>query len=284
MTVSTSRVQAARTALRGRAGRVRRTAWEAAQRLDPSRLALESSPTLGAVAVVSVYRARNAQLLRGALSSLPDAEVRLWSLDGCVPTDLADATVGTGPGMRFPLLNRLIADLPQEVRRDGLILLDDDVHFVVGHLSALLAAGRRMSLDVYQPAQTARSHGSWPITYRERLTFARVTDYVEQGPVVVLSAAGQSALLPLPEDMGMAWGVEARWWRASLEHRLRQGVVDAVALRHLVPPGRHYDRAEQDVVLARELAKVGLTDIRQLQRVHERMSAWEAWRSRAPHG
>src|SRR5206468_6209107 len=107
------------------------------------------------VAVVSVYRCRNAAFVQGLLRQLPvDAVVRLWSLDEIVP-DLATVTLGSGPGSRFALLNMLIGDLPAEP--DMLVVVDDDVRFVVGDLARLVHAGSSLGLDLFQPAHSRRS-------------------------------------------------------------------------------------------------------------------------------
>jgi len=253
-----------------RAGRARRVVWQAAQVLDPARFALRPAPAGARVALVCVYRASNAGNVRRLVAHLPPTSVvRLWSLDGDRPADLAPLTVGDGPGSRFALFNRLVAEVPPAVRTDALVLADDDVRFVVGDLGRLLGTARAAGLDVYQPAHTALSHANWAFVRRRALTLLRRTDFVEQGPLVVFSRRAQDVLLPLPEDMGMAWGVEARWWDAGRRHGLIQGIVDAVAVQHLVPAAGAYDRSEQEDVLAGELARLGLTDVRQLQHTRE---------------
>ncbi len=255
---------AARPALRRRLGRVRRTATEALQRLDPSRVVLPRRLPAGSVAVVGVYRRRNAEHVRAALAPLvAGAEVRLWALDEVAPV-LAHVTAGVGPGARFALLNRLVCSLVQ--RPTALVLLDDDVRFVVGDLNSLVAVGERAGLALWQPAHSATSHASFGFVRRRWGCVLRRTSFVEQGPVVVLSPAAQAVLLPLPEDLGMGWGVEARWEAGLRAAGLSLGIVDAVALRHLVPGGSGYDRDAAEAVLRVELAASGLEALDDLQR------------------
>lgn len=247
------------------------------QRADPVRLALRPAPGSTTIGLVCVYRSRNAPVVRDLIEQLPaGSPVALWSLDGAVPSDLAERTSGSGPGNRSVLLNRLVAELTTPV--DALVVSDDDVRFAIGDLSRLVDAGRRLRLDVYAPAHLASSHASWDFTRRRRLTFARVTDFVEQGPLLVLSAIGRGVVLPLPEDVGMSWGVEVRWWQAARARSARLGIVDAVAVRHLVPPGAAYDRAEQEARLDAELGRAGLSSLEQLHVVHERVGVRAALR------
>jgi hypothetical protein len=209
--------------------------------------------------------------------------VRLWCLDGSgpeLPADLQPLTVGHGRGTRFVLLNRLLAELDEQDRRDALILLDDDVRFVVGDLSRLVGTGLHSGLDLFQPAHGARSHASWELVHRRSRTVSRRTSLVEQGPVLVLGPAAQRHLLPLPEDLDMGWGSEVRWARLAEREQLALGIVDAVAVHHLVPGGLHYDRDSQEAVLRRELAAAGLASLAELMREHGRTSVLDALRRR----
>jgi GT2 family glycosyltransferase len=243
------------------------------QRVDPVRFTLGGAPPGLRVAVACVYRGKNADNLRSLLSSMPDQTVvRLWSLDGDVPDDLASVTIGTGPGHRFGLMNRLVSDIEPDARRDALLLVDDDVRFMVGDAVRLVVAARRSGFDLYQPAHTATSHANWRFVRRRALTFSRRTNFVEQGPLVGLSSRAQQVLLPLPEDLGMGWGVEIRWWAAALKHGLVQGIVDAAAIEHLGVTAQDYDRGPQEHSLANELRMAGLTDINVLQQTVRRNS------------
>ena len=219
---------------------VRRTAKfmiAATQKLDPSRLALPNSQLdRGSVALVAVYRRKHLGRMRRLLAQLDqDVTVRLWCLDE-PPDTLRHLTLGHGPGVRFKLLNDLINTIPAAKRRDGLVLSDDDYSFRVGTLPQLLTAGQALRLDMWQPAHDRSSFASFPFVRRQTATVLRRTTFVEQGPVLVLSARAQELLLPLPEDLGMAWGVEVRWAEVVKKYGLRLGIVDALAIHHFPPP------------------------------------------------
>lgn len=265
--------------LRRRLGAVRRAVIESLQRLDPSRAGLSLLADGAGVAVIGVYRTANVGRVCAALRDLPDGvEVRLWALDAVAPA-LAAATAGHGPGIRCALLNRLIRTLPPGAAARALVLLDDDVEFVVGDLGRLVATGDLHQLDLWQPAHTATSHASFGFVRRRWLSVVRTTSFVEQGPVVVLSDRAQQALLPLPEDLGMAWGVEMRWATSAERAGLRLGILDAAGLRHVTPGGAAYDRDEQEQVLAAELASAGLFHITDAHRELGRVSVWRSMRS-----
>jgi hypothetical protein len=257
-----------------------KTAIAVAQVLDPSRLALpRPDPELGAVALVAVYRFRHASRLAALLQQLgPGTTVRLWCLDEPAEA-LRAVTVGQGPGTRFELLNRLVAGLPEPLRRDGLIVSDDDYSFRVGDLHQLLAAGRRLGLDVWQPAHDRSSFANFAFVRRRPGVVWRRTTFVEQGPVLVLSAAAQAVLLPLREDIGMGWGVEIGWARLAAEHALRLGIVDALAIHHLPPVGG-YDRVAEAARLRLMLDNAGLEKLEHLQQELGRVGLLEGLRAR----
>lgn len=260
--------------VRAAAGSAYRHSVSLLQRLDPSRVVLCRTPWDGTVALACVYRATGVPVVHDLLRQLPtDAQVRLWSLDGVVPDDLRPLTRGTGPGNRAVLLNRLVVDCDADV----LVLADDDVQVVIGDLGALFDAGRRCGLDLYQPGHLASSHASWDFVRRCPLTFARRTDFVEQGPLLVLTRTGQAIALPLPEEEGMTWGVELRWWARARQLDAGIGIVDAVAVRHLHPAGRSYDRVVEQARLTEELHRHGLGSLDEIQVVRRRVGLREAW-------
>jgi hypothetical protein len=246
-----------------------------AQLLDPSRLALTSRRhEWESVALVAVYRARHAERLSRLVHQLhADVTVRLWCLDE-PPAQLRDVTFGHGPGVRFKLLNSLIETIPKALRRDCLVLSDDDYFFLVGSLSQLVIAGQVFGLDLWQPAHARSSSVSYPFVRRRVATVVRRTTFVEQGPVVALSAQAQDALLPLPDDLGMGWGAEVRWAAVVRDHRLRLGIVDAIAIHHLAA-SESYDKSAQLHQLQAVLDHAGIPSLDHMQQEYSRSRVWE---------
>jgi hypothetical protein len=258
-----------------RAGRAPAT-WF--QRIEPaSWVPLPNGPAGQGVALVCVYRQANAPIVRALLAQLPgDAEIRLWALDDPVD-EFASLTVGHGPGGRLELLNRLVAGLTSDP--EFLILADDDLTVVVGDLGRLIEAGSMFEFDVFQPAHAVGSASAFDFTRKRLVQFARQSRFVEQGPVVVLSRRGRASLLPLPGELGMGWGVEARWSEVARADELRLGIVDAVAVRHY--RGTHprgYDPVQQLQQLDSEVRAAGLTDLRDLHETVRSYGPIDAWR------
>jgi hypothetical protein len=247
-----------------------------AQQVDPSRLVLVGAPPPGAsIGVVAIYRAAHAARLARLVTTISDAgaTVRLWALDE-IADGLRALTVGRGPGIRFALLNQLIESIPEADRRDGLVLSDDDYSFRVGDLRQLIAVGQALNLDVWQPAHVRDSWASSPFVRRRGGVVLRRTNFVEQGPVLVLSARAQRAMLPLPEDLGMGWGIEVQWAQIYREASLNVGVLDALAVHHLAPIGG-YDRDAQGEQLRSLLQGAGFDTIADLQTEYSRVKLFE---------
>jgi hypothetical protein len=216
------------------------------------------------VAVIAIYRRDNAATIARLLAGLPDAEVALWALDEVAPA-LADRTLGTGGGTRPGLLNQL-------QRAVGgaryLVVTDDDVSMPPRQLRLLVRACCAAGLDLAQPAHAPLSHVSWPFVRQRLTTYVRLTGFVEQGPLIVLSPHGVGELFPMPEDIGMGWGLEARWARRERDG-LRLGIVDAAGMRHLVPAASAYDRGESEAAGRDVLRENGFSSYGELQVVRD---------------
>ena len=222
------------------------------------------------VSLISIYRSENGSRLASVLVGLPDANVSLWALDRPDPV-LRAWTVGSGPGTRTTLLNRLWEGVRRSVASDALvIIIDDDVAISSRQLDLYLRACRAAGLDLAQPAHLARSYTSWPFVRQRLNTYVRLTRFVEQGPLITLSRAAAELLLPLPEELGMGWGLEAVWARKAAKG-LRLGIVDAAAMRHLTPVSRAYARDEQEAQGRAVLSDAGVSSYAELQVVD---AAW----------
>lgn len=225
--------------------------------------------------LVGIYRARNARYVRDL--SRPALErgwgVAWWALDEIVD-DLAEMTVGAGPGTRLPLLNEIL-------RRSGtsegwLVVSDDDVVVDRGDVVELVSFCARAALDLAQPARSDAplDHG---ITRARRLSLARRTSFVEIGPLFSVGPSWRDRIVPFPEERGMGWGLELDW------HELHRqgcelGIVDAVCVRHLGTRGEGYDfRAGAHRVHA-ELEERGFSGWPEVQRT---LATWRPWQ-RAP--
>jgi hypothetical protein len=226
--------------------------------------------------VACVYRARNSRHVTDLVSAFhgaPQAEIHLWALDE-ITSELAAWTVGQGPGTRFELLNRLLV---RDTPAWGLVA-DDDVRFVRGDAATFVRLARQLALDISQPAHALGSHVSHTFTRPTPLCAARITSFVEIGPVVALSPAALSHVLPFPEE-GMGWGTEAAWSELQHSAGLQLGIVDAVRLRHIGAIGAQYSSEEAFVALERTLEARGVGSLRELQQTHRKIRAWDVQRA-----
>ena len=199
------------------------------RRLD--RLAAAQEPRR--VLVLSVYRPGS--LLPEAVGRLGsdrhDVRLVLGSTGEADPA-LAQHTVATHmSGGKFENLNLLLAAAPPLAEYDWLLVVDDDVSLSPRFLDRHIALCERLGLDLSQPAQSMRSHAAWRVTRRRVFSLARVTHYVEIGPVTAFTRPVAEALTPFPE-LRFGWGLDNHWGALAREHGWRLGVVDALPVRH----------------------------------------------------
>jgi hypothetical protein len=222
--------------------------------------------------IVGVYRRRNVshvlRLLEPALER--GWSTAWWALTGADPL-LEEYTVGEGPGEKFPLIN-------ETLRRSGhiaswTVLSDDDIAFRRGNVVRFVGMCERAGLDIAQPARargTARSH---EITTALRYVRARNTTFVESGPLVAVGPRWRDSVLPLPNELGMGWGVEFNWFDL-MDSGCRLGIVDSTVVEHLGTVADEYDTTELHRRLRAELAARGAEDFRPFERT---LDAWRPW-------
>jgi hypothetical protein len=202
-------------------------------------------------------------------------DVRLWALDQ-VDESLRAWTVGAGSGEKFPLIGRLIDDVPAEA---WLVVMDDDVEFTTGSLTGLLETMSRAQLDLAQPAHDFRSYVSHPPTVAAPFSIARRCRFVEIGPIFVVAPRARGRVLGDVADRGMGYGLEAAWATRTREAGLRTGIVDCIRVRHLKPVATAYDAAPMRVAAAEQLPAAGAATWRDLYRTE---AIWRPWQRVPP--
>jgi hypothetical protein len=223
---------------------------------------------------ICVYRYRRAEVVARALAGLPEARWLLWALDE-VHSSLAAVTVGTGAGTRVELLNRLTKMVDSLGAERYLLMIDDDVDIAAGGLRRFVKTAAILGLDLAQPAHCPKSVVSWQFTLARGLCLARLTTFVECGPVVLFSPRGRDVLLPYPEHLRMGWGVEVGFAGLAEQHKLRLGIVDAVRMRHLSSVANAYSFKEEYDLSRAELARGGLSSYEDIQVVLRRWGMFQ---------
>jgi hypothetical protein len=184
--------------------------------------------------------------LPGTLAALRserhDVRLALGATSPGADPALALDTALTGlDGGKFENLNRLLEATGDD--QDWILVCDDDVDLPPRFLDRFVALCEALGLDIAQPAQSALSHAAWDVT-RRRPGIARITGFVEIGPVTAFSRRAASELLPFPE-LRFGWGLDNHWAAVARERGWTLGVVDALPVRHEWQPiAEHYTRRE----------------------------------------
>jgi hypothetical protein len=181
-------------------------------------------------------------------------EQRWIALGRCEPPpDLGSVTSVVVRDLRpkFELLNGLLGSGRLDPY-DYALVCDDDVHLPEGFVDAYLDLVQRHDLALAQPA---RAHGSFidhAIVEQMDGLDARLTRFVEIGPVFSMRRDAVRLLVPFDEASPMGWGYDYVWPVVIEEAGLRMGIVDATPVAHdLRRPAAHYDvMAEQRVMKA----------------------------------
>jgi hypothetical protein len=230
------------------------------------------------VLILGIYRYANALIMARLAeeSQRHNWEARFWALDRTHPA-LDPYSVGMGPGLKFKLLNRLFRD-KNISEFDWVVVVDDDIVLEHGSLAAFLALAERAGMAIAQPAHTFSSFSSHPITVCRISAIARLTTFVEIGPVFAVNRTWYDRVFPFPEDNGMGWGLDVEWSDLQTDGA-RLGIVDWVLLRHLHPVSQNYDKTPEKSRVQESLRARGLRSLADLQRTR---AVWHVWHSHPP--
>lgn len=226
-----------------------------------------------------VYRERNVKRVSKVVSGLPpNSAVHLHCLDGPGHGRLGPYTSSSGAGMRVPILQRLIDEHPPRPN-DWILIFDDDVVFLRNGARRFPEVALRAGLDLCQPGHAPGSVITFPMTSARFAAVARLTNFVEVGPVVLISPAAALQLLPFPSDVQMGWGLDIEW--SQFKRRgLQLGVVDATPIRHLGSVGAMYNMQDERRILRLYLDRAGATSSYEL--AHDTGEVWRPWKKEPP--
>jgi len=183
------------------------------------------------VLVLSVYRpgSRLPRAVEKLRSARHDVRFAFGATSQEADPALAADTLLTGlGGGKFENLNRLLE--AGGGIEDWVIVVDDDVELAPRFLDRFIAICEALALDLAQPAQTSLSHAAWAVT-RRRPGLARITSFVEIGPVTAFSRRAAEQFLPFPE-LRFGWGLDNHWAALARERGWTLGVIDALPVRH----------------------------------------------------
>lgn len=166
------------------------------------------------------------------VASRSGADLHLWALESSWPS-VEPYTRGCGRVGKFQAINRL---LPWARAADLVLMIDDDVSLPDDFLPRYTAIVTALGASIAQPALAAGSHHSYPITLERPARWARLTNFVETGPVVSMTRAFLDRVAPFPESNPMGWGLESFWEATARRDGSRMAIVDACAVGHRFRP------------------------------------------------
>ena len=164
-----------------------------------------------------------------------------WEVEQCwvalgtnrVPDEVAKVTVrkATPPGMKFSLLNQLLAEIDID-RYEFIVVCDDDIVMPSGFLDHYLELVGRYEFALAQPARTHESFIDHPFVEQLDGLAARWTRFVEIGPLFSVHRRAFALLFPFDESSPMGWGYDFFWPSIIADAGLKMGIVDAIPVAH----------------------------------------------------
>jgi len=168
-------------------------------------------------------------------------KARCWQVEqrwvalgtGRIPDEVAKVTVRTAipPGMKFMLLNQLLAQVDID-RHEFILVCDDDIVLPSGFLDRYLELVRRHEFALAQPARTHESFIDHPFVEQLDGLVARWTRFVEIGPFFSVHRTAFALLFPFDEASPMGWGYDFFWPSIIADAGLKMGIVDATPVAH----------------------------------------------------
>jgi hypothetical protein len=161
-----------------------------------------------------------------------NVDIHLWALEEARPA-VSHLTRGIGRLGKPDVLNRLLACTS---RPDLVLFIDDDVRLPADFLPVYLRAICALNASVAQPALARNSIFSHEITLQRPHCWARLTNFVETGPLVSMTPRFLELVAPFPTFPPQGWGLDVEWAAVAQRHGLRQVIVDACPVEHNFRP------------------------------------------------
>lgn len=140
-------------------------------------------------------------------------------------------------GGKWDALHDLLTDRPDLLDAPRIWLPDDDIEADPATVARFLDLAAAERLELAQPALTPDSHFSHAIAIRHPLARLRRTDFVEQ-MAPLLAPHVLRAALPDMQGRPAAKGLDFTW-QAHVRDPARIAILDAAAMAHRRPLGRH---------------------------------------------
>ena len=165
-------------------------------------------------------------------------ELHLWALQNA-PANLASVTRGVGMQPKWTIMTRLMSSIPPDF--DYVLFFDDDIILAPNFVRDFFPIVQRMGAELAQPALTRDSFFSHQITLQDPTATARMTNFVESGPLVCMTRRFYELAQPYHDPISpLGWGYEAAWSDLGQKHALPLAIIDRCPVRHTRPVGHTY--------------------------------------------
>lgn len=187
-----------------------------------------------------------------------DLQLSFYGDDASVARD-GDLPLSVDRGTKWDSIFRYLRAHPEVFERyQYLAFPDDDLAFGPGRLNRFFETCGEFDLSLAQPALTAQSYYSHPITLRCPAFRLRYTNFIE-GMAPCFKAAYLKTMLPELDGWYSGWGIARVWALLMPDPVRRAAIVDEAPMTHTRPlsSGTIYkDLAQLDVNPHEELARV----------------------------
>ncbi|ENV14909.1 MULTISPECIES: hypothetical protein [Acinetobacter] len=136
---------------------------------------------------------------------------------------------------KFKLLNQILSDMNLK-NYDYLLVTDDDIVVHDQFLDVYIDRIDRYNLKIAQPSRTRHSFNIHKIVLQNKNTVARVTNFVEIGPIFSFHSSIFQHVLPFPVGAEMGWGLDYIWPKIAEKYKFKIGIVDEIAVDHSYRP------------------------------------------------
>ncbi len=170
--------------------------------------------------------------------------------------------VDMGDRGKFENISRAISVSSGDIDEyEWIVIVDDDIDFDRNFLETYLFIAKKLDLKISQPAHRFYSYSSYAMTRRQWGSIARLSQFVEIGPLTVLHRDTFKVLLPFPESR-WCYGIDVLWSDVARREGWRMGIVDATPISHLRPVAGGYNVGEAIAEGRAMIRSFGLTSRR----------------------
>ena len=127
---------------------------------------------------------------------------------------------------KFTLINRILNQVNLS-DYEYLVICDDDIALPSQFLDNYLALVGQYHFAIAQPARTNDSYVDHQFVRQLHGIKARLTRFVEIGPVFSFHKKAFAAFMPFDEESPMGWGYDFVWPHLADKNGLNMGIVDA---------------------------------------------------------